>query len=510
MHFRTVAFLAAMPLLAACGASAPQTAQPQPGTVTTGPEGRMLRVGEMDEGVITEQDPIWGSNGRFHLYRFDATAGERYVVEMTSEDFDTYLVVGDRPSGVFSPIAYDDDGGGDLDARVRFVAPATGTYWVLAQAYAEYGLGSYLISLDRLPAPIAATPVPLTIGASVDGELTEGDALDEYDEKSYDLYTFQAEAGHRYAITLASSDFDAYLVLGRTDEGAFEEIDRNDDGSGSTDSRIVFVPTESGTYSIHATSFDAGESGSYSVRVTELAPPGPATITTISIGQELRGTLDEDDQIGDDGSFYDIYRFRGREGQRVSITMSSNDLDSYLQLGEAADEFWEDHSDDDSAGGLDSRIVATLWRTGEYEIHANSLNADEIGSYTLTLEEMPESGPAEVRPIELGRTVEGEIEATDASLPDDSYYDIYTLRANGGDRLSITLRSDDFDSYLAFGPWRNDEIEITHSDDDSGGGLQGLDSQIQLTIPSTGTYAIRVNTLGGMEFGSYTLRVDRQ
>jgi hypothetical protein len=225
----------------------------------------------------------------------------------------------------------------------------------------------------------------------------------------------------------------------------------------------------------------------------------------------VNASLDVEDQMGDDGSYYDMYSFRGRDGQRVSITMRSPDFDSYLELGEFdGDEFFSDYSDDDSGGDLDARIIATLWHTGEYVIRANSLSPDEIGSYTLTVEELPEPGPAQVRPIEFGRTIEGSLEPTDAALEDASYYDIYTFRARAGQRITITLRSGDFDSYVAFGPWRDAEIQVTDADDDSGAGLTGLDSQLMLTISEAGTYAIRVNSLGSGEIGEYTISLEQR
>ena len=113
-------------------------------------------------------------------------------------------------------------------------------------------------------------------------------------------------------------------------------------------------------------------------------------------------------------------------------------------------------------------------------------------------------------PIEIGQTIEGSIDPDDGILEDDTYYDVYTFRATAGTRLSITLRSDDFDAFLAFGRWDNGSFEYVDGDDDSGGGLTGLDAQLQLTVPSTGTWAIQANTVGQFETGAYTLEVEEQ
>ena len=506
MRFRPL--LPLLAVLAACSTS-PDPEGPSPSSVSAGPEGTLIRVGEVQEGSITFEDPDWGDRGGFDLYRFQASEGQRLLIEMRSDEFDTYLVVGDKSGGIFNPITQDDDGGGDYDARIRFVAPASGTFWLLAQAYGD-GTGSYVLSLNEMAEPRNAQVVRVDVGETVDGELTDDDAFEEFEEKHFDLYSFEAQEGQRYSITMRSPDFDSYVIVGRGTTDDFEEVTRNDDSGGNTDARVVLMPSESGTYSVRATSFDGTSIGAYSLTVDELGSSGPLVVGSIAIGDEVSGMLDEDDQVSDDGSFYDLYTFRGREGQRISITMSSNDLDSFVELGEGTDEFWGEHSDDDSGGGLDARITTTLWRSGEFTIRANALYPEETGSYTIAIEELPEPGPVQVRAITLGQTLEGELTPSDAMLDDESYYDVYTFRANAGDRVSITLRSDDFDSYLSFGSWDGDDVDITDSDDDSGGGLSGLDSQIQLTIPSSGTYGLQVNSLSAGETGSYTITLEEQ
>jgi hypothetical protein len=503
MRNRSVVPVVLASLLVGCtGSSGPENPDPRDGS-------RLIRVGEAVSDVVSAEDPRWGEHGSFDLYRFQAREGERVVIEMRSDGFDTYLVVGDQSSGIFNPLAQDDDSGGDYDARIRFTAPRTGTYWIVAQAFAEYGEGSYTLALTEMPEPRPAVPTALAVGSTVSGELSETDPLDEETEQWYDLYTFHAVEGSRYAVAM-DADFDAYLILG-TGTADFEEITRNDDSGNETDARIVFEPERSGTYSVRATSFSGETTGDYTITLSELAPAGPAAVEPIALGRTVNASLDVDDPIGDDGSYYDMYSFHGRDGQRVRITMRSPDLDSYLELGEYdGDEFFSDYSDDDSGGDLNARIVATLWHTGEYVIRANSVSPDETGSYTLTLEELPEPGPAQVRPIEFGQTIDGSLEPTDAALEDASHYDIYTFRARAGQRVTITLRSEDFDSYVAFGPWRDGEVEITDADDDSGAGLTGLDSQLMLTIPETGSYAIRANSLGSGETGDYTISLEER
>lgn len=506
MRFRPILSLALAGAAAGCGAPTPPPEPPAPRVeVTPATDGRPLRPGESATGVITDEDPIWGTNGRFHLYRFDAAEGDRLAVEMSSEEFDTYLVVGDRSVGIFNPLAQDDDSGGELDARVRFVAPRSGTFWVIAQAYAEYGTGAYTISLARLPEPGPAIAQPIAVGASATGELEEGDAQDDEDESFYDLYTFEAVAGQRYSVVMSSSEFDTYLIVGRgADE--LDEIARDDDSGGGTDSRVVFAADRSGTYAIHASSFAGNVTGEYSLSVNEMPPPGPLTVTPATVGESTTGTLGAGDAMSEEGSWQDFHSFRASEGQRIAITVRSADFDSFLELGRMdGEDFLGDYSDDDSGGGLDSRIVATLERGGEHTVRVTSLYPGESGAYSLIVEELPPPGPVSVRSIAMGETLDGALEPSDAVLEDESFYDVYTFSGSGGQRVRITLRSDDFDSYLSFGRWRNGEVDIIDSDDDSGG---NLDSQLEVTLPESGTWAIQANSLGASEMGDYTITLE--
>lgn len=493
--------------LAGCAGAAPEPQGPAPdANVPDAGEGRLLRVGVPVTASLTESDPTWGTRGRFHLYRFEASAGERLAIELSSDDFDAFLVVGDRSAGIFNPTEQDDDSGGELDARIRFVVPRDGTYWVIAQALSDYSTGAYTLALSRLPAPRPAVAVPLAVGASALGELSEDDAMQEDDESFYDLYTFQAADGQRYAVSMSSPSFDTYLHLGSGTAADFQEIVSNDDGGDGTDSRIVFTPERTGTYTVQATSYAAGATGEYSISIAQLPPPRPLTIVPLQFGETVTGSLDEGDPMADDGSFFDSYGFRGAQGQRVSITQRSADFDSYLELGTmSGGEFVGEYGDDDSAGELDSRIVVTLPETGDYVVRANSLFPEGTGAYSLVLEELPPPGPATVRPIRIGQTLDGSLDPDDAVLDDESHFDIYTFRGQAGQRVRIILRSDDFDAFLAFGSWRDGDVSVTDTDDDGAG---GLDSQLVVTLPATGEYAIRANSLGSGEFGAYTVTLE--
>ncbi|NES76163.1 MAG: trypsin-like serine protease [Okeania sp. SIO1H6] len=100
---------------------------------------------------------------------------------------------------------------------------------------------------------------------------------------------------------------------------------------------------------------------------------------------EIKGNLDsESNVLPVDNSYYDLYAFEGLAGQKISIDMSSNKIDSYLILLSSNGQ--ELAQDDDSGGEKNARIVITLPENGTYKLLANSYEAGESGEYRLKIE----------------------------------------------------------------------------------------------------------------------------
>ena len=238
------------------------------------------------------------------------------------------------------------------------------------------------------------------------------------------------------------------------------------------------------------------------------APAHTAAQGTLAFGETVEGELTASDPTLGDGSHFDLWRFEGTAGRRVVVTLRSADFDAFLAVGSTAGEGCDAcELDDDGAGGTDSRVRMTLPRTGTYEIRANSLGSGETGRYTLTLEDAGTAPPLRARgEIRPGQTVEGELDAGDPEARDGSYFELWTYRGRAGERIVVTLRSDDFDAFLGWGRLEGSEWTAIDTDDDSGG---GTDSRLEVTLDATGVYHIRANSLFEGETGRYTLTVER-
>ncbi len=80
-----------------------------------------------------------------------------------------------------------------------------------------------------------------------------------------DTYLVNLVGGQTYVIDLTSSSFDTYLFL-ETSGGTL--LRSNDDGGVGLNSRIIFTPSSTGNYRVVVSSFGAGATGSYNMRVS--------------------------------------------------------------------------------------------------------------------------------------------------------------------------------------------------------------------------------------------------
>ena len=461
-----------------------------------------LAVGATVEGQISEDDPIADDAWRHDDYAIQARAGQRFEAVLRSSEFDAYLEVF-APGETNEPLAIDDDGYDEgTDSRLRFTAPDSGTYVLRARPLSGLDGGAYTLSLaERPPAPRAPRPSAIRLGQTVSGEITARDPETE-DGRPYDAFSFRARRDDRFAVALDSDDFDPVLRLGRMAEGAFVELARNDDGADTgLNSRLVFTAPADGDYQIRVTPFAVTGAGAYSLALRQGPPPVPAS--SIAIGATVEDRLAEGDGKSESDALADLWRFEGREGQRVRIDMSSSAFDTYLELfDDNRVSLAED--DDGGPGGTDSRITFTLPRTGAYLIEARAY-AEGTGDYSLSIAEIEPERPPE--PIAFGASFEGEIGEGDPRDRDDRGYDAFLFSGAEGQRIQAIMRSGDFDTYLQIG--RPGDIFTALAQDDDGL-MEGTDSRLNFTLPEDGEYVLRALPLVSEGKGLYALElIDR-
>jgi len=455
------------------------------------------RLGDDIRGRLEDGDArTRGSDGyRYDDYRVNLRAGQRLEAQMTSDDFDAYLEVYAEGS-LRQSLASDDDSAGDLNARLRFTAPEAGVYIVRARTFSGIEIGDYQLSLKERAAPRMPRPGRIAVGRDETGSLG-GNSAEDDDGKRYDAYAFRASAGERVKIDLESDDFDSFLRVGRIVNGAFVQMAENDDGGSSLNARLVFTAPQAGEYLIRVTSYNGSAEGDYRLSM-EQGPPAP-TAAPVTIGEETRGRLNSDSATSDSGAPTDLYRFSGRAGQRVAITMKADGFDTYLELFDANHNSLA--TDDDSAGDLNARLTHTLAEDGDYLIEARAFSSGE-GPYTLNIEEIAPPPPPSA--IAFGQTVEGELTDSDATDDDGRRYDAFVFSGTEGQRIQAVMRSGDFDAYLQLGENGEEFSEIASDDDGLG---QGTDARLIFTLPETGEYVLRARSWSRDAKGLYALEL---
>lgn len=201
-------------------------------------------------GALEAGDETRDGSGQYaDAYTFEAAEGQRITVTMTSQAFDTYLIVR-SPTGAESE---NDDAGGTTMSRLEVVATEGGTWTAVASSFSEGETGSYQLEIE-----MGGTADVETIG----GRLDPQDAVTIKGEY-YDTHTISVDAGTQFQVELTSLGFDGYLSV-MTPSGAFH---RNDDAGSIELSRIGPLTAEQGEYTIYVTTAGPGAVGAYDLRI---------------------------------------------------------------------------------------------------------------------------------------------------------------------------------------------------------------------------------------------------
>ncbi|MGZ9113226.1 MAG: PPC domain-containing protein [Brevundimonas sp.] len=458
-----------------------------------------VRLGQSLQGRLAPTDPEADVGGNYDAFAIRARSGERFAIDLTSEDFDPVLRVGRMENGAFTELAMNDDGSDTgLNSRLVFTAPEAGDYLIRATALTAAGAGAYTLVVAEGPEP--APSQAIEIGATIQGELTASDGKSESGRPA-DAYRFSAREGQRVRIDMSSSDFDTYLQL--FDDNRVSLAEDDDGAAEGTDSRLTFTVPRTGDYIVEARAFSE-DTGAYSLTIAEIEPERPPQ--TLGFGETLQGEIGEGDSTDSEDRGFDAYALSGLAGQRIQGIMRSGDFDTFLQIGRAGGEFEALASDDDGLGeGTDSRLSYTLPEDGDYLLRALPLGTEGKGLYSL---ELVDRGP-QPRPGSLlvGGTARGTLTEADATAEDNSFYDAYHVALKEDEKVLITMVSNEVDSFVVVGSDKDGPFEVLGSDDDS---LSDTHAKLEWTAPADGTYEIRAGTFQQGQTGAYALNVEKR
>jgi hypothetical protein len=215
--------------------------------VRNGPPGpaQPLFVGQAVNDRLTDFDPIDPRhNTPCKTYTVRLQGARIYQIDMVSAEIDSYL----RLEGPLGIQMEDDDGGGNLNARITFACPADGDYRITATNVVALKPRTGSFTLTVQPQEAAQGQAVF----SKQDRLTNADLPDKI-RKNVPSKTYQVKmlAGKTYQIDMVSAEVDSYL---RLEDNAGVQLAADDDGGGNLNSRITFVCPRDGEYRITATS----------------------------------------------------------------------------------------------------------------------------------------------------------------------------------------------------------------------------------------------------------------
>lgn len=200
------------------------------------------------------------------------SAGQVVELKMKSgkgaAGIDDFLSLIDMESGRVLSGA-DDFTGKTNDAGLRFI-PVSGRSYLLrlSSAYPE-DTGNYTLTAVTPKLTVKTPLATLATGTSVSGKLSSGSELDDRYYTAKRDYLLQAlPAGTEVTVTLASTKFDAYLIV--LDAGDLSVVaERNGGGpaGGIHNARATFTTQQGHRYLIRATTLEEREAGSYTLTI---------------------------------------------------------------------------------------------------------------------------------------------------------------------------------------------------------------------------------------------------
>jgi hypothetical protein len=501
---------------------------------TVGPDG--LTIKGTVEGTDDRVTVVRGEN-KLRIpakrYQVKMSGGTKYRLEMVSDDFDSFLVVQDADG---KQLAFDDDSGGNLNAKLDFAPPADGTYRVFAASFRGTGKFTLTVSAPggggKKPADGKVHTVPKG-GLKLEGKVAATDKrvnvrppnIDKDFPMPAKMYQVKMDAGVKYQLLMSSDDFDSFLVI---QDAAGKQLAFDDDSGGGTnglDAKLDFTPPAAGTYKVFAASLKGTGKFTLTVRREGEGKEKAETKTgkeagkqegvpkgkVHTVGQDgltITADLSEADKrvevaVGDNRARLPskMYLVELMAGAKYRLEMVSKTLDSFLIVQDQDGK--QLAFDDDSGGGankLDARLDFTPPKTGTYKIFTASNAKDtRAGKFTLTIRR--QGGAKEEGQVqEIGKdglNINGTLDADNKSR-------VYQVKLLEGKTYVIDMTSPDSKALDPFLRLQNASGKQLALDDDSGG---NYNARLIFRAPATGTYRIVATSFANLGQGEFTLKV---
>lgn len=354
-----------------------------------------LTVGQTYNGELRTSDAMLDDGQYVNCIDLDLPTDREVVVTLRSRSFDAVLLAGSgRCTGDGDLDLYlinDDFEDGSTDSQIRFM-PTARHYVAGITSYHAGQTGEYSLAVEESGAGTSGKPaqgggssiVTATLGVaqSYSGVLRSTDLTIESGESAglhYQCFDMHLPINREVAITLRSSDFDAYLMAGPGScDGDFELIfENNDFESTSTDAQINLLTTQQ-RYITVITSDLAGETGNFTL---------DAGVSNV-IALTFNGTITQQSPVLED-YYYECHSIPLVPGSDVLVAVNSPDFLPLLIVSPGTCEnpdvdnpYAQEGYRAESGGGS---VLTFTSSAPQYSIFIVSAEADRVGRYSALL-----------------------------------------------------------------------------------------------------------------------------
>jgi hypothetical protein len=461
-----------------------------------------IRPGDSLSSTLSRTDARSSDGKPFKVYRFESDPGKRYLVTLHSDDFDAYLRIGKTIAGITDYVDTDDDSGDGTDSQISLPSPDRSTYVIVVTSADDTAAngGAFTLRLkERVDRPVVVRPI--AVGDSATGTLDQTSATWNNSELLYTLYTFTGKKEKQVVARLKVSDGSADIVFGRISNDKFTTL-----GNSTGVSTVrQYTPTQDGEFAVRIM---ATKPTSYVLRLSE---PVAEPVRIAPVGANVTGTLGR--KVAGEPLPFHTWTLKATRNQRLAISVLSKDFRPFITLNRL---------DGDSvigiatgvratmanAAGNGSRIESVARVSGDYQVHVESIDSAG-GTYALRIDTLGGIQQHFRRgSITSGQEVKSTLAETDSTLDDGSPFQEWTYEVKQPrERVTFTMRSTDFDTFLSVGRMEGGKFVEFSSNDDAGEDTTNYHvSRVQIVAPAAGTFIIRANSMAMNQTGNYTLR----
>jgi hypothetical protein len=343
-------------------------------------------------GFDTRVSGNWVSNctsthsaGRYaKYYTFNLSSTQEVTIDLeSSTDPVLFLLNGSDQTGTV--IATNDDiNNNNKDSRIIHTLSA-GTYTIEATTWAAGTTGSFFVSLSASTTPIGDCVNSISFNTNVSGSW-ESKCTSTHSAGSYaKYYIFTLSSTREVTIDLESSTDPVLFLLNGSGQSGTVIATNDDISSNIKDSRIIST-LSAGTYTIEATTYNAGSTGNFVVSVTTGTPTSDGCVNSINLNTEVSGSWSSScESEHKAGHYAKYYTFSLSSTREVTIDLeSSTDPILYLLSGSGKTGTVLEINDDISNSNKDSRII-TFLSAGTYTIEATTYDAGSTGNFVISV-----------------------------------------------------------------------------------------------------------------------------